>query len=105
MTSSETAETPSDSSDNVDRDFRIDYAQIEDVVRFMLTELAEEGDITCGCHEGDTARYDFEFCGDSVRIFCRTCGYEKQIPMSSTLAANAFLHTDRLELEKKADKT
>ena len=94
-----------DSSDNVDRDFRIDYAQIEDVVRFMLTELAEEGDITCGCHEGDTARYDFEFCGDSVRIFCRTCGYEKQIPMSSTLAANAFLHTDRLELEKKADKT
>ena len=48
-----------DSSDNVDRDFRIDYAQIEDVVRFMLTELAEEGYITFGCHEGDKARYYF----------------------------------------------
>ncbi len=88
------------SNDNVDADYRIDYAQIEEVVHFMLTELSEDGDILCGCHEGDTARYDFEFQGDSVKIFCHTCGYEKIIPMSSTLAANAFLHTDKLILEK-----
>ncbi len=89
------------SGDNVDSDFRMDYAQIEDIVRFMLTELAEEGDISCGCKDGDTARYDFEFAGDSVRIFCHTCGHEKLVPMSSTLAANAFLHTDKLVLEKE----
>lgn len=86
--------------DNVDEDYRIDYAQIEEVVRFMLVELAEEGNIVCGCQEGDTARYDFEFKGDAVRVFCHTCSHETMIPMSSTLAANAFLHTDRLLLEK-----
>jgi hypothetical protein len=86
--------------DNVDEDFRIDYAQIEEVVRFMLVELAEEGDIHCGCHEGDTARYDFEFQGDTVRVFCHTCGCETMVPMSSTLAANAFLHIDELTLKK-----
>ncbi|MBQ4064897.1 MAG: hypothetical protein IJD10_02235 [Clostridia bacterium] len=86
--------------DNVEEDFRIDYAQIEEVVRFMLVELAEEGDIHCGCQEGDTARYDFEFKGDAVRIFCHTCGHEVLVPMSSTLAANAFLHADELILKK-----
>ena len=30
---------------------------------------------------------------------CRTCGYEKLIPMTSTINANAFLHTDELFLE------
>ena len=85
-------------TDNVDEDYRLDYAQIEDVVRFMLVELAEDGDIHCGCKEGDTARYDFEFCGDEVKVFCHTCKHEKRIPMASTLAANAFLHTDRLDL-------
>ncbi len=92
-------------ADNVDTDFRIDYAQIEDVVRFMLTELAEEGDLKCGCREGETARYDFEFCGDAVRIFCHTCGYETRVPMASTLAANAFLHTDHLILSPPGEKT
>ena len=86
--------------DNVDKAYRMDYAQIEDVVRFMLVELAEEGGITCGCREGDTARYDFDFQGEDVRVFCRTCGCETRIPMSSTLAANAFLHTDSLTLTK-----
>ncbi len=85
--------------DNVDEDYRLDYAQIEDVVRFMLAELSEDGDIMCGCEDGEPD-CDFEFKGDSVVITCLKCGYEKKIPMSSTLAANAFLHTDVLELEK-----
>lgn len=85
--------------DNVDEDYRIDYAQIEDVVRFMLAELKEDGDIECGCNDKEPD-CDFDFKGDSVVIYCRKCGYEKRIPMSSTLAANAFLHTDVLTLEK-----
>ena len=88
-----------DGSDNVDEDYRMDYAQIEDVVRFMLAELKEDGDIICGCEDGESD-CDFEFKGDSVLIYCKKCHYEKRIPMSSTLAANAFLHTDKLELEK-----
>ena len=88
-----------DGSDNVDEDYRIDYAQIEDVVRFMLAELKEDGDIYCGCSDCDPD-CDFEFKGDSVLIYCKKCHFEKKIPMSSTLAANAFLHIDVLELEK-----
>ncbi len=88
-----------DGEDNVDEEYRLDYAQIEDVVRFMLAELREDGDIKCGCDDGEPD-CDFEFKGDCVHIFCKKCGYEKMIPMSSTLAANAFLHTDVLDLEE-----
>ena len=96
----------SEREDNVDQDFRIDYAQIEDVVRFILAELSEDGAIGCGCEDGEKGEYDFEFVKDKVRIFCKKCGYEQSIPMTSTLAANAFLHIDRLDLEKveKTDK-
>ncbi len=87
-----------DGDDNVDEDYRMDYAQIEDVVRFMLAELKEDGDIICGCTDGEPD-CDFEFKGDSVLIYCKKCHFEKRIPMSSTLAANAFLHTDKLILD------
>ena len=83
--------------DNVDEDYRLDYAQIEDVVRFMLAELKDEGAIRCDCE--DTPECDFEFKGDSVIVFCKKCHCEKRIPLSSTLAANAFLHIDVLDLE------
>lgn len=83
--------------DNVDEDYRLDYAQIEDVVRFMLAELRDEGAVRCDCEDG--ADCDFEFKGDSVLIYCKKCHCEKRIPMSSTLAANAFLHIDSLDLE------
>lgn len=86
-----------DGEDNVDEDYRLDYAQIEDVVRFMLAELKDEGSIRCDCE--DEPDCDFEFKGDSVVIFCKKCHCEKRIPMSSTLAANAFLHIDKLDLE------
>ena len=80
---------------------------IDEVIRFMLAELAEEGAIHCGCHEGDTAQYSYEFAPpdyEDLRVFCRTCGYEKRIPMTSTVSANAFLHTDELTLEKPEEK-
>jgi hypothetical protein len=86
-----------DGEDNVDEDYRLDYAQIEDVVRFMLAELKDEGAIRCDCEDG--ADPDFEFKGDSVLIYCKKCHCEKRVPMSSTLAANAFLHIDSLDLE------
>lgn len=84
--------------DNVDEDYRLDYAQIEDVVRFMLAELKDEGSIECECGDPDC---DFEFKGDSVVIYCNNCHSDIKIPMSSTLAANAFLHTDKLVLQKE----
>lgn len=83
-----------------------DDPAIEEIIRFMLAELAEEGSLHCGCKEGDVARYGYEFAPpdyESVRVFCHTCGHEKLIPMASTVQANAFLHTDTLTLEPKKD--
>ncbi len=87
-----------------DPDMMFDDPAIEEIIRFMLADLAEEGSLHCGCKEGDVARYGYEFAPpdyESVRIFCQTCGHEKLIPMGSTVQANAFLHTDSLTLEPK----
>ena len=77
---------------------------IDDIIRFMITDLAEEGSLHCGCKEGDVARYGYEFAPpdyESLRIFCHTCGHEKLIPMASTVQAQAFLETDSITLEPK----
>jgi len=74
--------------------------EIEEIVRFVLRELEDDKKIHCGCEDGE-CESDFEFEDEDVRIFCTKCGYEKRVPMSSTLTANVFLHTDELTLEKK----
>lgn len=87
-----------------DPDVMFDDPAIDEIIRFMLVELSDEGSLHCGCKEGDIARYGYEFAPpdyESVRIFCQTCGCEKLIPMSSTIQANAFLHADSLILEPK----
>ena len=80
-----------------------DDPAIDEIIRFMLAELADEGGLHCGCREGDTAQYCYEFMPpeyEDLRVFCRTCGYEKILPMTSTVNAQAFLNADELTLEK-----
>lgn len=78
----------------------LDFSHVEEIVRFMLAELKEDGCIECGCDDGE-GEYDFEFIDDSVRVFCKRCGADETISLASTLAANEFLHTDKLTLEKR----
>lgn len=78
---------------------QLDFTHVEEIVRFMLADLGEEGCIHCDCGAG-SGEYDFEFVDDSVRVFCRKCGAEVMLPMSSTLAASEFLQTDELFLKK-----
>lgn len=85
-------------------DMSADDPIIDEIIRFMIADLAEEGSLHCGCKEGQTARYGYEFAPpdyESLRIFCQTCGYEKLIPMGSTIQADAFLHIDSITLEPK----
>lgn len=84
------------SFDNVDDPF------IDDVIRFMLIDMKEEGDIHCNCHDPMDAQYKYEFVApdyDSIKIYCESCGASAIMPMTSTNNANDFLNIDKLNLE------
>ena len=69
---------------------------VEDIVRFLLCELREDGKIRCNCKdEGD---YTFEFLADSLLVWCKRCGATKMLPVSNELTAMAFLETDEIDL-------
>lgn len=73
-----------------------DDPQILDIVLYVVEDLAEEGKIHCGCVDGGD--YEVAVKDDDVIVRCRKCGREVAIPAGSTLAANAFLHCDEINL-------
>lgn len=80
----------------------IDDPAIEEIIRFMLVELRDEGNIHCQCDPAEMPEYKFEFVApeyDKIRIYCETCGASVEIPMTSAINANAFLHVDELYLK------
>lgn len=74
-----------------------DDPQILDIILFVIGDLAEEGKIHCAC-EGK-GEYEVGVSGESVTVRCKKCGRRIEIPAGSTIAANAFLHTDELTLK------
>ena len=75
---------------------------VDDVIRFMLIELMDEGNIHCKCGAGELPKYNFEFVApdyENLRIYCETCGASVTVPMTSAINAEAFLGVDKLELE------
>ena len=80
----------------------LDDPAIEEIIRFVLADLSDEGKIKCNCKDGDQPSFTFEFIApdyEEARIFCKKCGAEKTLPMTSVSQANAFLDCDRLDLE------
>lgn len=73
-----------------------DDPQILDIVLYVIGDLAEEGKIHCGCE--DKGDYEVALGDDTVTVRCKKCGRRAVIPAGSTLAANAFLHTDEITL-------
>lgn len=73
---------------------------IENVVHFLLTELEDEGKISCYCkEEGETPLYDFQILSERVRIFCRCCNAEATLPLRSEADAEDFIRIDSIELK------
>lgn len=72
---------------------------IRDLIVFTLGDLAEEGNIFCGCTDGG----DFlvEQMRETVRISCKKCGRKKEISCAgSSLDAEALFDCDKLYLEE-----
>ena len=86
--------------DNREHSQSVADPEMQSIVHFMLCELEDEGNISCKCPDG--GHYEFKFVGsqlDTVLIYCTKCGASVSIPLTDTVAANAFLHTDKLVLE------
>ena len=84
-----------------------DDPQIDEIIRFTITDLSEEGKLYCSCKEGETAKYTYEFIPpdfENIKIKCLCCNYEKIIPMGSNSHAQAFLDYDELRLEPPKEK-
>ncbi|MDY3845415.1 MAG: hypothetical protein SOZ62_00700 [Eubacteriales bacterium] len=71
-------------------------AEVYDIVRYLVSELKEDGAIDCPCHSGS---YDFEFTGEGIRVFCPECGADYIFCATSVASAEEFLSCDRLELK------
>ena len=87
---------------DVSEDELFDDTMIEEIIRFMIAELQDEGNITCNCTEDTFPSYDFEFMPpdyENIRIFCRKCGAEKIMPMTSVSQAQDLLEVPRIDLK------
>lgn len=73
-------------------------ASIDDIIRYTICELEDEGKVKCKCPTTAVADYQFEIIEDTLRIFCEKCGASVTIPMSDTAMAHDFLMSDSLEL-------
>ncbi|MBQ7172429.1 MAG: hypothetical protein IJR89_09170 [Clostridia bacterium] len=78
---------------------RIEDADIYNVILFLLTELKNDGKLRCSC--GTHGDYDADCApdGNSVRVYCKSCGKQKYFPLASVEDARRFLDLDEIVLE------
>ena len=79
---------------------KIPDPEMQSIVHFLLCELEDEGNISCKC--GRCGKYEFKFVGsnfDNVLIYCTECSASVSVPLPDAVAANAFLHTEKLTLQ------
>lgn len=77
----------------------LDPAEVEDVIRFMVAELKDEGNLHCECADGEP-EITCTMHGSEVTLTCKKCGSEVTVPIGTTGELNRFLHIERLDLEK-----
>lgn len=80
-----------------------DFSMIVDTVRYVVSELEEEGKIICDCKddsvmEDGSSRFYTDVNDDSIFVICKKCGAHRKIEASSTMDAEAFLGADFLHL-------
>lgn len=84
--------------DDVLADHELD-PQVEDMVRYTIAELNDEGKIHCKCQNNALAHYDYRLHNGKLTIYCDECEAGLTIPMEGLTMAEQFLHSDSLTLE------
>ncbi len=73
--------------------------EVDDIVRFMVADLREEGKIHCRCKSQNRASYKYTILDKFVRIYCEGCGAIADFPLTGAGSAAEFLSTDEINLE------
>lgn len=71
---------------------------VEDIVSFVIADLAADNAITCGCPDGQ-GHYAHRFYKDKLIVFCENCKCAREIRMTGITDANKFLELDSLALK------
>lgn len=69
-----------------------------DLVRFVVTDLTEEGKVRCRC-ETPPERFNTVPEEGGIRVVCPECGASRHIDCSNSLFANSFFELESLTLE------
>lgn len=72
--------------------------QIMEIVRFVVSDLHEEGKIYCNCENND-GDFQLDILEDFISINCKKCGAKAIVPADSTIAAHDFLNADHITLK------
>ncbi|MBQ8163310.1 MAG: hypothetical protein IJZ93_02955 [Clostridia bacterium] len=71
--------------------------QVLDIVRFVINELNDEGNIHCNCK--DKGQICCDIYDEYVIVKCEKCGAKAQVDITSTSRAMDFLEADSLTLK------
>ena len=72
--------------------------QIMEIVRFVVSDLQEEGKIYCNC-ENNEGELQVDILDDFISINCKKCKASAIIPADSTISAHDFLNADSITLK------
>jgi len=81
-----------------------DETELAHLARFVIAELCEDDLIECDCENPDDADYDYSIDGDSITVFCHTCGCEKTFNVETQAQLEDFALIDMIHLTKPEQK-
>lgn len=87
-----------DSLKNQEKDKKfLSDPQILEIVKFVINDLNEEGEIYCNCN--GRGEYSCDIYDEHLTVRCVKCGAKADIPINSTIKAHDFLECDKLILK------
>ena len=90
--------SPFEGDGTFDAEKNFDDNHIMDMVRFVIRDMIEGGDVSCRCPAGE-GEYSFSLGSDGITVRCEKCGASRTVSCNSSLEANAFLESAKLVLE------
>ncbi len=69
---------------------------VYDTLRFVITDLKEEGKLHCPCGEGP---YDLRFIAGGMQVWCESCGATHDFHVTSPTIAEEYISLDSLTLK------
>lgn len=75
-----------------------DY-MVDEVMRFILADMKEAGEIHCRCKDPKLASYKYKIFDNFVRVYCEGCGALNDYPIVGEASAMDFLNSEELFLE------